>query len=176
MRIGIDIDDTITNTTTKLNEYFEKFGFDKKNDDFCNYSDEQLETYRELLEKYIDLVLDECIVKDKCVNVIDELKSKGNEIYIITARSNRYSKNVYEITVNYLRRNNIKFDKIFFGFENKKDICLSNKIDYMIDDNINVYSSLVETSTKPILFGKDLNKEFDCERVNDWEEVLEIIN
>ena len=46
----------------------------------------------------------------------------------------------------------------------------------MIDDNINVYSSLVETSTKPILFGKDLNKEFDCERVNDWEEVLEIIN
>lgn len=173
MRIGIDIDDTITNTTSKMFEYMQKLNIEKTGD-FCNYTNEEFERYRSLMVEYIEPVLSSCTLKDECVEVIRKLKDMGHKIYIITARSNRFSKNIYDITLNYLKENNILFDKFFFDYENKKDICIEQKIDYMIDDNINVYNSLVGTSTKPLLFTKEANMKYSCERVNDWNEVLEL--
>ena len=46
----------------------------------------------------------------------------------------------------------------------------------MIDDNINVYNSLLDTKVRPVLFSKKQNKEFDCIRVNDWLEIEQLIN
>lgn len=172
MRIGIDIDDTITNTSEMMMKYITKSGIaiDTK-EDYCNFKVEQLDKYRDLIEEYIEPVLSSVSVKKDCVSVINKLKEEGNTIYIITARSNRYSNNIYNITVDYLNKNGIIYDELLFGYENKKDICLKEKIDYMIDDNINVYDSLVETSTKPILFDKGDNRV----RVNSWSEVLDIL-
>jgi len=41
----------------------------------------------------------------------------------------------------------------------------------MIDDNVNVYDSLIDTSIKPILFGKGDNRT----RIDSWSEVLDIL-
>lgn len=172
MRIGIDIDDTITNTTEMMMKYINKSGIAiDSSEDYCNFKVEQLDKYRDLLEKYIEPVLTNVSVKKDCVSVISKLKEEGNTIYIITARSNRYSDNIYNITVDYLNKNNIIYDKLLFGYENKRDVCLKEKIDYMIDDNINVYDSLVGTSTKPILFSKGNNRF----RVDSWSEILDVL-
>ena len=174
MRIGIDIDDTITNTTEKMMEYIKKSGMDSDpSEDYCNYTTEQLDNYRKLLEKYIEPVLSSVTLKDGCVSAINKLKEEGNTIYIITARNNRYSNNIYDLTVDYLNKNGIIYDKLLFGYENKRDICIEEKIDYMIDDNISVYDSLADTSTKPILFGKGDNKR---KRVDSWTDMLSFLN
>lgn len=175
MKIGIDIDDTITNTTEKISEYMEKLGISTK-DDFCNYTDKELENYNELLVKYMELVLSTCTLKDNCVKVINNLKKKGHKIYIITARTNKFSKNIYNITKCFLDSNNILYDELLFGYEDKRDICIEKELDYMIDDNINVYNSLLDTKVRPVLFSKKQNKEFDCIRVNDWLEIEQLIN
>ncbi len=175
MRIGIDIDDTITNTSLKMLEYMDKLGIEQNGDDYCNYTVEDLDKYKDLLRKYIEPVLSTCTLKRDCVKVINKLKEMGNSIYIITARSNRYSDNIYDITKKYLEDYKISYDELFFGYEDKKDICIEQKIDYMIDDNIDVYNSLVGTNTKPILFGKEATKSYDCIRVNNWDEILDLI-
>ena len=56
-------------------------------------------------------------------------------------------------------------------YENKYDICIEEGIDYMIDDNVSVYDSLIDTSIKPILFGKGDNRT----RIDSWSEVLDIL-
>lgn len=173
MKIGIDIDDTITNTTEKIMEYVTNSGMDiDLGEDFCNYTYEQLDNYKKLIEKYIEPIFSSVSLKDDCVSVINKMKNDGNLIYIITARSNRYSNNVYDLTVEYLSKNGIIYDKLLFGYENKKDICIVEKIDYMIDDNISVYDSLVDTHTKPILFGKNNGKR---KNVDSWNNVLSVL-
>ena len=176
-RFGIDIDDTITNTTEKILEYAKKLNLlDKASGvDLVNFKQERLEEYRGFLEKYIDEVLDSCTVKENAVYVINNLKSQGNKIYIITARNDCYSKNTIDITTKFLERNNILYDDIIFNQESKKEICEKKKIDYMIDDNISIYNSLVGTKTKPILFEKDLTKNLDVVKVNNWLDVMNLI-
>ena len=175
-RIGIDIDDTITNTTEKILEYAKKLDlFDNvSNVDLVNFDDSNLEKYREFLEKYIDKVLDSCTLKENASYVINSLKSEGNKIYIITARSNNFSKNVKDITTKFLERNNIPYDEIFFNNETKKEICEKKKIDYMIDDNIRVYNSLIGTKTKPILFSKELTKDMEADKVDNWLDIIDL--
>ena len=177
MRIGIDIDDTITDTSKIINEYSRKIGKSNMigNIDFVNLKNESLDDYKSFLKKYIDEVLDNCPIKDGSIEVINKLKQSGNQIYLITARSNRYSKNIYDITVNYLKRNNIVYDELFFDYEDKYDICQRLNLDYMIDDNIEVYNSLLGTRVKPILFEKDCTKDLDLLKVNNWNDILNII-
>ena len=44
------------------------------------------------------------------IKVVNELFDEGNEIIILTARENKYKKE----TVNFLKKNNLRFDHILF--------------------------------------------------------------
>lgn len=172
MKIGIDIDDTITNTTEKIYECMKSLEIPVDTSlDYSNFTISEFDKYKEILRKYIEPVFSSLTVKDGCVDTIKKLKEDGNTIYIITARSNRYSDNIYDLTVDYLNKNGIIYDKLLFGYENKKDICIEEGIDYMIDDNVSIYDSLIDTSIKPILFGKGDNRT----RIDSWSEVLDIL-
>lgn len=41
-----------------------------------------------------------------------------------------------QIVLNWLKNNNINYDKIIFSPEDKLDICKENKIDLMIEDKV----------------------------------------
>ena len=81
----------------------------------------------------------------------EKLKEE-NEIYIITARGSFLSHSADVMTIeenrnivlNWLKKNEIHYDKIIFSPEDKLDICRQNNIDLMIEDkpkNINTISS-----------------------------------
>ena len=73
-------------------------------------------------------------IKD-CQKYIRKLKEEGNEIYIITGRDNGEYSDPYNMTVNWLKENNIYYDKLFlvdaYNSNFKTEMCLKYKIDVM---------------------------------------------
>ena len=162
MRIGIDIDGVLTDIEQWQLDYGSKFYFEKYNKQILNN-----EGYETTDIFKVDSKLDDEFwtkyFKDYSINVdvrkftsevIKKLKHDGNEIYIITARGSflSHSASVMSIEENrnivleWLKRNEIEYDKIIFSPEDKLSICLENKIDVMIEDkpaNINKISKKI---------------------------------
>lgn len=162
MRIGIDIDETITETKESFYKIIKKYNIDYK-DEYINWihSDLYHEIVVHLDEMFIDLKL-----KEDVKEVLDYLSSEGHELIAITARSNYYSQNVIDITKKYILDNNLNISNIYFKQNKKSDIAKELKIDLMIDDSIDVYNNMKEEGIDCILFG---------DKIKTWKQVLEYI-
>lgn len=170
MRIGIDIDDTITETSELVKYVLAKNNLLDKGSDFDSFSKTELNDFEDLIRSNIEEVFNTCSIKENAREVINYLKEKGNQIYIITARSNYYSSNIYQITVNYLKKQGIEYDELLFGYEDKKDICVEKNIDIMLDDSKRIINSLKDTAVDAIIFDASYNKDYQGKRVNNWLE------
>ena len=172
MRLGIDLDGTISNTGEIYRDRRETFARDKNitirevEEDF-NYKKEFLKDY----SKEIFLNVD---IKENAKEVLQRLKEK-HEIYIITARSNDFVPDIKDVAVicqNWFDKYNIVVDKIITGVDRDEKLkeCLQNKIDLMIDDNINNYE-IIKNNLKCLLF--DDNNQYNSikDRVTNWLEL-----
>ena len=194
MRIGIDIDGVLTDVERWQLDYGSKFYYEryqKEIVDFEGYDTNQIfnvddkldeEFWREYFKEYSLNVEARKFANE----VIDKLKQEGNEIYIITARGSFLSHSAdvmsveenQQIVLNWLKNNNINYDKIIFSPEDKLDICKENKIDLMIEDkvdNINKISKIIPV----ICFHAGYNK--DCKNSNiircySWYDIYSKIN
>ena len=191
MRIGIDIDGVLTDV--------EKYQLEKGLSFFKGYNKEIVnpkgyETY-EIFD--VDSKLDDLFwnkhYKDYSVNskarkfasdTISKLMNDGYKIYIITARGNWLptdnsitKEECIDIVIDWLNRNDIKYNEIIFSPEDKLDICLDNKIDIMIEDkvdNINKISKVIPV----ICFNAGYNEKCSGKniyRVNSWNEIYDVI-
>ena len=183
MRIGIDVDDTITNTydylIPKIGEYYNvdsdnllkrALSYDDflNNDEFPNFSIYAGENYQKFIY--------EVPVKKGAVEYINRLKEEGNEIIIITARHAGEYDNPYEITQDYLLKHQIPFDKIIIGALDKGKVSEEENIDIFIDDSINNCLKVKNHGIETLLFDARFNRHNkDLRRVNSWKEVHEII-
>lgn len=179
MRIGIDIDGVLTDVERWQLDYGSKFYYEryqKEIVDFEGYDTNQIfnvddkldeEFWREYFKEYSLNVEARKFANE----VIDKLKQEENEIYIITARGSFLSHSAdvmsieenQQIVLNWLKNNNINYDKIIFSPEDKLNICKENKIDLMIEDkvdNINKISKIIPV----ICFHAGYNK--DCKNSN----------
>lgn len=154
MNIGIDIDNTLTDIEKDLfdiaNKYTKKINpnFEYKNpikfDGFTNMSTfyinifgwntEQVESFfrNERIE-----VVDKALPRPGVVDVLKKLKDKGNNIYIVTARTDRYDDMPYERAKTWLDKNGIIYDKLIVGATDKVKVCKELGIDVFIDDQLN---------------------------------------
>ena len=158
MRIGIDIDGVLTD--------FEKWQLDVGSKFFLKYnknivvpdgydSDVVFNVTKEMDSEFWNEYLYDYAQNEparKFSNeVIDKLRRKGYEIYIITARyltdkNNDLGKEMRKIVKDWLKNNKINYDKIIFSPEDKLEICKENNIDIMIEDkveNINNISKII---------------------------------
>ena len=164
MRIAIDFDDTIVKTSDKVKEYLDKYNMDE----FIS-----IEAKFKFYKSHIDEITNELELFDDVVDVLNKL-SINNELYLITARSNYYSDNLKDLTLKYIKDNNLPFKEIYFEcFEIGKAIkCEELKIDLFIDDyNINC----LEVSKKGINTLLFKNEYKDLKTVNSWQEILEYV-
>ena len=174
MRLGIDLDDTISCTREEINYLFNEYLNDNKlNED--ELSNDIIESfYRNNFKN----VLTNELVKDKASYYINEL-IKNNEIYIITARSNdyvNYEVDIEELTYNWLNKNNIKYTKVIFNsyHEGKRKTCIDNKIDLLIDNDIDNINWVKSIGIKTILFD-DSGKYSGLGRITNWEDLYNYI-
>ena len=192
MRIGIDIDGVLTDIEQWQLDFGEKF-FSKYNKRVVNrdgYETREIFDVEDTLDdlfwnKYYKDYTTNVEVRAFASEIISKLKNEGFKIYIITARGNWLPTDnsitkdeCNNIVIDWLSKNNIKYDKIIFSPEDKLDICLNNNIDIMIEDkvdNINKISSKIPV----ICFHAGYNKE--CEgkniyRVYSWYDIYSNIN
>ena len=178
MRIGIDIDDTIVNTSEMCINYVKKL--DKKYGE--NIKDIITDNIKNpvvtlFYDNYLYDVIAHAKLKEDAVKVINELY-RDNEIYFITARSERFIKDVDNMTKNLLDSYNIKYNKIITGAGKKAELCVENNIDLLIDDTIKHCTNLSNIGIDTLLFNSINNKDIETnlKRVYNWNEVYDYVN
>ena len=183
MRIGIDLDDTITKTDEILFKYAKIYNEEEKILFNINREEWNLtkafgwneENIKGFFSKYLKSIYEKAEIKENAKERINKLKDDGNEIIIITARDTKSLKEVHEVCKDWLINNKINVDKIVVDGEDKAQKCLENKIDIFIDDNIcnceNVYNNL---KIPVLLMNSRYNKDYQnpkIKRVYNWNEI-----
>ena len=195
MNIGIDIDDTISETFEILLPYAQKYTIEELKRDVAidfnkkcvnHYYIEEMFNWSKaesisFWEEYIKEILENVNVKTFAQNTIKNLKEKGNNIYLITARWNTPKNNVEETTIKWLEDNNIVYDKLFTNAEanRKVQIVEENNIDIFIDDSYeNCRDVSKKTNAKVFMMNTRVNEKFllqNIKRVYSWSEIEHLI-
>ena len=165
MRIGIDIDDVITNTSESMKEYIIKYDEDG---DVKAHIEEVMrgEMPTEKIRKFFDNnsagIFRNAKVKEDASNVMKRLIDKGHELFIITSRGGIKFKGseeftieeftIEEFTIEYFKQNNINYTDILFNSFKKAKVCEEKNIDIMIDDSVKYCEEISKKNIKSILF------------------------
>lgn len=169
MRIGIDIDDTITNShdyvVSLKKKYLPQYNtYERLPDDVFN----------EFIYKYDHLINKNAPLKKGAVEAISELKSRGHEIYIMSSRGN-YFDYAYEDSYNYLKKHNIPFDKLLCNLGTKVEAVKNEGIDLFIDDNIKVCNLLAQNGINVIKMKRHDDIENDHIVCCSWKDITKCI-
>ena len=122
-------------------------------------------------------------LKIECKKYVDLLRKSGDKIIFISARGESHmpSHNPYVITHNWLKKQEIKYDKLICRDSNKVDAAINNKVELFIDDSFSVCQRLSNVNIPTILFTASTNENIkdlphNCTRANSWKEVYQIIS
>lgn len=185
MRIGIDIDNVITNS----NEYLIEKAREYNKDNNINVIEKQEpdsikdmfswteEIYRNFNKKYVKSMNTYVKVKEGVIETLKKLKSNGNEIILITRRSEQHYIGCVNITKKWINENKIIYDKLITDVFDKGQKCLEEKIDIMIDDEIFNCDSVNKKGIEVLLYDSIFNKKNnDYQRIYDWNQLYQVLN
>lgn len=178
MRIGIDIDDTICRTTEKVNELMEAFAKEENIEPLMIMNHEDIKD--KFFNKYLDDIYSGVVVKRNAKEVMKRLRSRGNQLFIITARSNDKSDEITDVeklTADWLSANGIEVDGIFINAygDEKARICKEQKIDIIIDDDPYNYKMISSNGCRCLLYDDREKYNLRDDYVTNWLEVEEYI-
>jgi uncharacterized protein len=182
MRIGIDIDDTLTETS----EIMEKVAIEHNHEYENKLTDELPAMLRGILDdnivkeffkKHCEEICKQVRIKDGAKDVIDMLLQDGHEVIFITARSKTYFPDPYKLTEEFLKNNNINYTKLITGHEQKVDICRKEHIDVFFDDSYDTVKNLYNDGIDAVLFTSIDNYYLytSLNRVKNWDELYNYI-
>ena len=189
MRIGIDIDNVISNFNEMLLETYLMHDKELRNTGIINpnakyirtgmfdwSNEEELSIYKDNIEG----IAKKLKVKEKAKEYIDRLHNDGHLIYIITGRDNGEYSEPYNMTKKWLDENNIYYDNLIltdaYDIHAKSLECLKNDIDIMIDDSVRICSDLITSGITTILMDTPYNRKINIKRVKNWEEFYEFVS
>lgn len=187
MKIGVDIDNVLSNFSEELlREYIihdkeiNGNGIVNKNEYIrkkFNWTDEE---EKKFYKENIERISTNLKPIKNCAKYIRKLKERGFEIYIVTGRENGDYSDPYNMTVNWLKKYNIYYDKIFFvnakNNHSKTEVCLENNISIMIDDSKRLCLDMIKHGITTFIIDTPYNKDVDGSvRVHNWKEIYENI-
>jgi len=190
VKIGIDIDNTITYTTEMIMSFAEVFGRQHGLNTVAEpgyyYLEEALGWDKKAADDFFDQFLPEIYKnirpKELAAEVMQELK-KDHELILITSRNRRFH-NVEEVTADWLDRNNIVYDRLILNttdnmhFFNKLEVCVKNDIEVMIEDHHELIRA-ISPVLPVIVFDYPYNRHLANDnilRVSSWAEVKPLID
>lgn len=185
MNIGIDIDDTISDTfEVQFNQaqYYtiNTLKRDGKIRELTNINSHFYNRYlhswsqeeeMNFFTKYYKECLEKIRPKMYAVETIKKLKEEGNKIILITARFNWVNVNVEEVTLKWLKDNNIEYDKLIINALDKSKIAVDNKIDVFLDDSFENCINVSRCNIKTYIMDSRVNRTLSddkVERVYSW--------
>lgn len=189
MRIGIDIDDTLTdikdelyqaatNYATTLGKKIESINnFEDKNNNGNKWQEVFHFDYQELkyfLKEIQEEITKKATPREYVVDAIRKLKKDGNEIIIITARDSEFHDNPYKYSKDWLDKNNIYYDKLVVNKRDKKKACIEESIDLFIDDSESNCLAVESAGIKSIKVGNNRSNR-NLTFFNDWKDIYNYI-
>ena len=185
MKIGIDIDNVISNFNEELLKAYIEHDKELRNTGIINknatYIRNNMFDWSEQEEnEFYKLNIERIAINLKAIEgaskYIKKLKEDGHTIYIITGRDNGEYSDPYTMTENWLKKYDIVYDKLFlvdaYNSHSKTEICLENNVDIMIDDSKKMCKDIKEHGIKTILMDTLYNRDTnEFERVHSWEEI-----
>ena len=177
MNIGIDIDDTISETYATLLEYAQKYTIEelKRSPIIKSFNTEdhlyienmhnwnENETAR-FWKKYYEEIIKKVNIKTFAANIIKELKESGDKIFLITARWNLKDNNIEQITKDWLKENNVKYDKLIINAKEKLKFVKENNIEIFIDDSCRNCKD-IEYNAKVFIMDTRVNQNLEDEKI-----------
>ncbi len=187
MRIGLDIDNVITDFDEKLLEEFLKEDKNKRNSGIINpkgswiknFFDWTKEEVDDFLIKNMENFAIEFKPRQDAKKYMDKLLEEGHELYLISHRAFPHYKMPFETTKNWLEKNKINYTKLILTEStNKTKECKENNIDIMFDDVRRNCRELQENNILSYLVATKYNlRNLDSLKVvNNWKELYEVIN
>lgn len=187
MRIGLDIDNVITDFDKKLLEEYKKEDKNKRNSGIINPNGNWIKDFFDWTPEEIDEFYDknmEAFAKDfepvkDAKYYMDKLLSEGHKLYLISNRVYPHYRNPLEITINWLKKHEINYTKLILSKStNKTRECRENNIDIMFDDGRENCRQLLKSNIPCYLMATRYNKRNcqDLKIVNNWKELYEVVN
>ena len=184
MRLGIDIDDTISNTNEKIVE--EALKYDKEYVRGRGFKDKDAYSFMEMFYWNV-LNVDGFFKKihkgDFYATVepihdaslyIEKLYQAGDEIVFITKRKNTIKNR--RMTKKWLKKYGFKYHKLILGADDKSTICDDLDIDIFIDNDKNNIIDAMESNVICILKGTKYNKKYtEFKRIEEWKDIYNYI-
>ena len=187
-KIGIDIDNVLSNFDEILLEEFLKHDKELRNTGIVNNDvyitkgmfDWSKEEQDEFYYNNIERIAKSLEVLKDAPEYIRKLKEEGNEIYIISGRDNGEYSDPYKMTIDWLNKYNIVYDELILTNANntleKAKICLENDIDIMIDDSTRILLEVYNSGITALLMDTPYNRKINnLQRVHSWKEIYEYI-
>ena len=143
MVIGIDIDDTICSTNEKIIEEADRYDKevlggtgvkDATAYEFTEMMGWEKEMKGQFFADRLEYIMDNAELKPNAKELINKLHDEGNKIIFISFRKDKYIKDPYTMTKNYLDRHGVKYDGLFVNTGTKTDECIENGVKLFIDD------------------------------------------
>ncbi len=193
MILCVDLDDTLASSGKTINECAIKFNKDilkrttkiKKigNCDDHYYFARMLEWNRDDLINFFKQCypryLNDIKIKYGTRNYLKLIKELNIKIYIVTSRKEINNDQVKKITINWLKKNKIYYDKLFVNVDDKAKLLKKIKPDFYIDDSLKNCSSVGKKlpSTKIYLMNTKYNKNVKANytRINSIKDFYYII-
>jgi len=181
LNIGIDIDDTITDTYYNLLPIIAiKYNLDlnklyKKKYTYGNFH-KMLPNYMDFCRSNSEPVIKIVPLKEHVIDVLEKLKKDGHNIIFITARDDNEYKDPYKLCFDYLTTNGVTFDKIVVGARDKAKACINEGIDLFIDDNTKNCNEVSCSGIRTLQYHNDFTTYAkNVKRVYGWEEIYNIV-
>lgn len=188
MKIGIDIDNVISNFNEVLLNEFLIYDKTLRNSGIVNEhvyitrgmfdwtKEEQNHFYKNNIERIV-LKLDTILDSVKYINM---LKKEGHKIVIITGRDNGEYNNPYDMSIKWLNDKGINFDELILtnAYKHDKYIeCKKNNIDVMIDDSLEMCKKSYNNGINTLIMDTPYNKNNNTiKRVYNWKEIYNYIS
>ena len=189
MRIGLDIDNVISDFNEKLLEEYKIHDKELKNSGIINKNADYIrkgmfdwskEEETNFYNNNIERIVKKLEVIEEAKEYIDKLHYDGHLIYIITGRDNGEYKEPYDMTKSWLDDNNIYYDKLIltdaYDKHAKTEKCLEYNIDIMIDDSVRICSECIENGITTILMDTPYNRYSSIQRVKSWKEFYRYVS
>lgn len=186
LKIGIDIDDTICDTNELI--VIEADKYDKEVLGGTGIKDPLAYDFQKMMgwgpdgkgkffSDRFEYIMTNTSLKPMAKEIINKLYDEGNEIIFISCRKDKYLKDPYKLTYDFLMKNGIKFNKLYVNAGEKTDESAENNLDLFIDDMPHNCEDVESTGAKVLLYDSIYNKDENrFKRVSNWNEIYNFIH
>ncbi len=187
MRIGLDIDNVVSDFDKYVMEQFLIEDKNKRNKGIVNPLGDWVgacfDWTHDEIEDFLEHNMQEFALKmeprENAKYYMDKLLEDGHELILISHRAFPHYTKPLEVTKEWLKENKINYTQLILSqTTNKSKECIDNKIDIMFDDVQANCHQLKDGGVNIYLMATEHNHDFreGLKVVNDWQELYEVVS